>query len=202
VGDAGGVEHAAEIIEHWRFSLAGDDQETGAGVCLQVCGQTDPIVETPIFTGATAAGVEGDEIIQPIRAGFEEDWGFGRVEEEGQFSEWGGQLGRRVRPIIDGPMPTAQQGGDAGLAEVGVKEVVGVEQMTNDHAKRGKVLAPGWIQGGVGNEKASQRGVFEAAHGETSVSGFLEELLFGPTGRGLKALSSGKWAYRLLQVRE
>jgi hypothetical protein len=173
MGDAGGVEHAAEIIEHWRFGLAGDDQEAGAGVCLQGCGQTGPIVETPIFTGATAAGVEGDEIIRPIRAGFEEDWVFGRVEEEGQFREWGGQLGRRVRSVIDGPMPTAQQGGDAGLAEVGVKEVVGVEQMTNDHAKRGKVLAPGWIQGGVGNEKASQRGVFEAAHGigQTEIAG-------------------------------
>ena len=164
VGHAGGVEHAAEIIEYWRFGLACDDEEAGAGVCLQACGQTGPILETPIFTWATAAGVEGDEIMQAIRAVFEEDRGFGRVEKEGQFREWGGQLGRCVRPVIDGPMPSAQQSGDTGPAEVGVKEVIGVVQMTDDHAKRGEVLAPGWLQGGVGYEKPGEGGVFEAAH--------------------------------------
>ena len=90
VGDAGGVEHAAEIIEYWRFGLACDDEEAGAGVCLQVCGQTGPILETPIFTRATAAGVEGDEVFLFVWAAFEEDRGLGRVEKEGQFSERGG----------------------------------------------------------------------------------------------------------------
>lgn len=177
VGDAGGVEHAAEIIEYWRFGLACDDEEVGAGVCLQICGQTGPIVETPIFTRATAAGVEGNEILNLIWAVFEEDRGFGWVEKEGQFSEWGGQLGRRVRPVIDGPMPSAQQGGDTGPAEVGVKEVVGVVQMTDDHAKRGEVLTPGWIQGGVGYEKAGEGGVLEAAHaiGQAEIAGEVDD---------------------------
>lgn len=126
----------------FSFGLASDDNEVNGLRFGDGFEDGQPVFERPGFMRGTAAGVE-DKV-----GGRSDRWqvwrpremGGGMIEEEGEFFEGAGELGRGGALTRLDPVGALDQSLDAEAFEIAAEVAIGIEKVTDDQIEGVQVI--------------------------------------------------------------